>query len=42
VAVYLVGTIRVTDPVAWQRYVEQVGSTSAPFGGEVVLTAYQA
>ena len=26
-AIYLIGQIRVTDPAAWQRYVERVGAT---------------
>ena len=34
---YLVGTIRVKDPAAWQRYVEQVGATFPPFGGRIVF-----
>lgn len=38
-AAFIVGTIRVRDPEAWQRYVEQVGATFGPFGGEVVFRA---
>jgi uncharacterized protein (DUF1330 family) len=34
---FIVGTIRVTDPAAWQRYVERVGATFAPHGGRVLL-----
>jgi uncharacterized protein (DUF1330 family) len=34
---YLVGTIKVRDPQAWQAYVEQVGATFGPFGGHVVF-----
>jgi uncharacterized protein (DUF1330 family) len=36
---YLVGTIRVTDPEAWQGYVGQVGATFAPHGGKVSFRA---
>lgn len=32
-AAFLVGTIRVTEPATWQRYVERVGATFAPHGG---------
>lgn len=35
VPAYLVGTIRVTHPNAWQRYVELVGATFAPQEGDV-------
>jgi uncharacterized protein (DUF1330 family) len=34
---YFVGQIRVTDPAQWQRYVDCVGATFAPHGGEVVF-----
>jgi uncharacterized protein (DUF1330 family) len=34
---YLIGQIAVRDPVAWRRYVEQVGATFAPFGGRVLF-----
>jgi uncharacterized protein (DUF1330 family) len=34
---YLVGQIRVTDPAQWQSYVERVGATFAPYGGEVLF-----
>ena len=34
---YLVGTIRVTDPEAWQRYVDRVGATFERHGGTVLL-----
>lgn len=34
-AALLVGTIRVTDAAAWQRYVERVGATFPPHGGAV-------
>ncbi len=34
---FIVGTIRVTDPAAWQKYVERVGATFAPHGGHVLL-----
>ena len=33
---YLIGQIRVTDPAAWQRYVERVGATFPPHGGTVL------
>jgi uncharacterized protein (DUF1330 family) len=36
-AAYLVGTIRVSDPVQWERYVERVGATFSPFGGRVLF-----
>jgi len=39
---YLIGTIRVTDPAQWQRYVERVGATFAPHGGEVMFRAVKA
>lgn len=34
---YLVGQIRVTDPVAWQAYVERVGATFDLHRGTVLL-----
>lgn len=34
---YLVGTIRVSNSESWQRYVERVGATFAPFGGRIVF-----
>ena len=34
---FIVGTIRVTDPATWQRYVEGVGATFGPYGGRVLL-----
>ncbi|MCU0937688.1 MAG: DUF1330 domain-containing protein [Burkholderiaceae bacterium] len=34
---FLVGQIRVTDSAQWQRYVERVGATFPPHGGEVVF-----
>jgi uncharacterized protein (DUF1330 family) len=34
---YVVGTIRVTDPERWQRYVERVGATFGPHDGRVLL-----
>ena len=39
---YLIGTIRVTDPAAWQRYVDRVGATFAPFGGRIMFRAAKA
>jgi uncharacterized protein (DUF1330 family) len=36
---YIIGTIRVTDPATWQRYVERVGPTFAPHGGKLLLRA---
>ena len=41
-AAYLVGQIRVTDPAAWQRYVERVGATFPPHGGEVLFRGMKA
>lgn len=38
----IVGTIRVTEPEAWQRYVERVGATFAPYGGRVLLRGVKA
>ena len=34
---FIVGTIRVTDPGAWQFYVERVGATFDQHGGSVLL-----
>lgn len=39
---YLVGLIRVTDPAQWQRYVERVGATFPPHGGQVLLRGAKA
>jgi uncharacterized protein (DUF1330 family) len=39
---YLIGTIRVTDPDSWQRYVDRVGATFAPFGGRILFRAGRA
>jgi len=39
---YLVGQIRVTDGAQWQRYVERVGATFAPHGGELVFRGVKA
>jgi uncharacterized protein (DUF1330 family) len=39
---YLIGTIRVTDPAAWQRYVDRVGATFPPRQGSVLLRAIKA
>lgn len=36
-AAYLVGTIHVRDLGAWRRYVEEVGTTFAPFGARVLF-----
>jgi uncharacterized protein (DUF1330 family) len=33
---YLIGTVRVIDPAAWQRYVERVGATFPLHGGQVL------
>lgn len=38
----IVGTIRVTDPVKWQQYVDHVGATFAPHGGRVLLRGAKA
>lgn len=38
----IVGTIRVTDPVKWQQYVDRVGATFAPHGGRVLLRGEKA
>jgi uncharacterized protein (DUF1330 family) len=34
---YLVGTIRIKDPARWQQYVERVGATFGPYGGQLVF-----
>jgi uncharacterized protein (DUF1330 family) len=39
---YLIGTIRVTDPATWQRYVERVGATFPPHGGTVLFRGSKA
>ena len=39
---YLIGTIRVADPTAWQRYVDRVGATFPPFGGRVLIRGAKA
>lgn len=39
---FLVGTIRITDQAAWQRYVERVGATFGPQGGRVLLRGNKA
>jgi uncharacterized protein (DUF1330 family) len=39
---FIVGTIRVTDPGAWQCYVERVGATFAPHSGSVLLRGSKA
>ena len=36
---YLIGTIRIIDPARWQQYVDRVGATFAPHGGQVLLRA---
>ena len=36
-AAYLIGHITVHNPEKWKAYVAGVGSTLAPFGGEVVF-----
>lgn len=41
-AAYLIGTIRVTDPITWQRYVERVGATFPPHGGRVMFRGAKA
>lgn len=41
-AAYLIGTIRITDPQSWQRYVDRVGATFAPHGGQVLFRAAKA
>jgi uncharacterized protein (DUF1330 family) len=39
---YIVGTITVRDPEAWQAYVERVGETFGPFGGRVLFRGLKA
>lgn len=39
---FIVGTIRVTEPEAWQRYVERVGATFGPHGGHVLMRGAKA
>lgn len=39
---FIVGTIRVTEPQTWQRYVERVGETFGPHGGRVLLRGLKA
>jgi len=39
---FIVGTVRVTDPAAWQRYVERVGATFGPHDGRVLLRGSKA
>jgi uncharacterized protein (DUF1330 family) len=39
---FLVGTIRITDPLRWQQYVDRVGATFEPFGGRVVFRGAKA
>ncbi len=39
---YLIGTIRVTDPVTWQRYVERVGATFPLHDGQVLFRGVKA
>jgi uncharacterized protein (DUF1330 family) len=34
---YIIGTITVRDPEAWQVYVAQVGATFGPFNGHVLF-----
>lgn len=34
---YLIGQIHVTDPAAWQAYMERVGATFDHHGGTVLL-----
>jgi uncharacterized protein (DUF1330 family) len=41
-AALLVGTIRVTDAAAWQRYVERVGATFTPHAGRVLFRGARA
>ena len=38
----LVGTIRVTEPEVWQRYVDRVGATFGPHGGHVLIRGVKA
>jgi uncharacterized protein (DUF1330 family) len=39
---FIVGTIRVTEPGAWQCYVERVGATFGPHGGRVLMRGAKA
>ncbi|MFN5190724.1 MAG: DUF1330 domain-containing protein [Burkholderiales bacterium] len=39
---YYVGTIRVTNVDAWQRYIAEVGATISAFGGEVMFRGRRA
>jgi uncharacterized protein (DUF1330 family) len=39
---HLVATMHVTDPEAWQRYVERVGATFPPHGGKVLFRGAKA
>lgn len=41
-AAYIIGTIRVRDPEAWQSYLAQVGATFGPFGGRLVFRGEKA
>ena len=41
-AAYLIGTITVRDPEAWQAYVAQVGATFGPFNGRVIFRGEKA
>jgi uncharacterized protein (DUF1330 family) len=34
---YIIGTIRVRDPEAWNAYVARVGTTFGPFNGRVLF-----
>ena len=39
---FIVGTIRVTEPETWQRYVDRVGATFSPHGGRVLMRGTKA
>jgi uncharacterized protein (DUF1330 family) len=39
---FIVGTIRVTEAEAWQRYVDRVGATFDPHGGRVLVRGVKA
>lgn len=39
---FIIGTIRVTDPATWQQYVDRVGVTFPPHGGQVLFRATKA
>jgi uncharacterized protein (DUF1330 family) len=41
-AAYLIGTITVRDPDAWQAYVARVGATFGPFKGRVTFRGEKA